>query len=208
MEILSRRIRKNVSAFSTMFACAPVLSLSNSSHSTRTIVDTDCEFLWAYKFRGFNLIMRASPTVAIEWLRGLTVWQSLLLVAACVITLNATGFCFYRLSFLSTTTLYEIAIANQSARIADFVEKGVSSPSEYLTKMPSCCSYGDYMTTGIAPSLGIFGWKSYAIRLVYRQSAAQVALAPNDGDFYEAFMEITSCGHVIRKTGQRIHKPT
>lgn len=152
--------------------------------------------------------MKVSPTGTIQWLRRLSVWQSVLLAVICVLALNATGFCFYRLTFLSTKSLFEIAISHQSSRIADFVEGRVSSPSEYLADKPDCCSYGDYMTTGIPPTLGVFGVKKYTIRLVYKQSASQIALAPNDGDFYEAFLEITSCGSVVRKTGQRIHQPT
>jgi hypothetical protein len=136
-----------------------------------------------------------------QWLHKLTAGESIALVVVIIVVLNTTGFCWYRLRWLAPNTLFTAAIAANAHKIADFTEGRVSTAEEYLAKHPYCCTFGDYSMFDLSPFQAPLGFKIYVINVIYRRSAADIARMPREGDFYDAYVEVSCCGHTFHTIG-------
>jgi hypothetical protein len=124
-------------------------------------------------------------------------------LVAAVATLNGTGFCYSRLGYLTSEELYEAAISHQADRLRELAEDG-SRAIDYVRSHPGCCavSHGTPFASSLVQDL--LGFKIILVHVAYQLSKAEIARAPQEGDFYEAYVEVKPCGGTIHSIGQRL----
>ena len=125
-----------------------------------------------------------------------------------VAVLNLSGFCFRKFSFLSEADLIERAIASRANEISDFADANVAVTSEsvraYVTRHPNCCAVTDRSWLPGNLLNDLTGFKSTLVRVDYALSKARVEGSPGEGSFFEALVQLSSCGEVVGSFGQRL----
>jgi hypothetical protein len=133
-------------------------------------------------------------------------------VAPCalVVGLNLSGFCYSRLSYLSSQELYKAAVLYQADKLAGMPEDPALREEyaiEYVRAHPHCCSILRNDPLGSSIFADLLGFKYFLTQVVYELSKAQIeAAAPDDSKIYEAFVEVSSCGKAIRGHGLRLQE--
>lgn len=120
-----------------------------------------------------------------------------------MLLLSLTGFCFSQLRYVPNRELFERAIAHQAYRIGDYSPS--DTPASYLDKHPNCCSIPDYQPANSFLNI-LLGQKLHHVRVVYRMPQEEIDKNPRAGEFYEAFVETTSCGRTFHAIGTSIAK--
>ncbi len=122
--------------------------------------------------------------------------------------LNASGFCFSKFRYLTEMEFVELGVSGRARYIADFPDGESAGSKEairaFVKAHPGCCfiSKDEALASGLFQNL--IGFKSTWVRVAYTLQKAELDKAPKDGDFYEAFVEVTSCGTITRSIGQRL----
>jgi hypothetical protein len=129
---------------------------------------------------------------------------------ALVASLNLSGFCYSRLSYVGSQELYKAAVLDQANRLAGMPEDPAlrdGYATEYVRAHPHCCSILRNDVLGSSIFADLLGFKYFLIHVVYELSKAQIeAAAPDDSKIYEAFVEVSSCGKAIHAHGVRLQE--
>jgi len=76
--------------------------------------------------------------------------------------------------------------------------------TEFVAAHPQCCSIVKSEALGSSLLADLFGFKYFLVRVVYALSNEQIEQAPSDGNFYEVYVEVSSCGTAMHTHGQRL----
>jgi hypothetical protein len=119
--------------------------------------------------------------------------------------LNAFGFCFQRFWLVSNREIVEQTILALSPRMADFPSNAQNPARAFLDAHPGCCyvTREDPRDASFLDNLS--GSKIAMVRLTFEMTAKEVARAPSEGKFYDAYVQVGSCCRVVRVTGMIVH---
>jgi len=118
--------------------------------------------------------------------------------------LNATGFCFHQLRYLTKEEFVDIALTSTGPRIADFPSDVENPARSYLMSHPHCCFVTPSGAWGNSLFENAIGWRTTVVRIAFPMKLEQIEQAPNEGAFYELFLMMDSCGDALDFTGQRL----
>lgn len=129
----------------------------------------------------------------------------IILVAAALLLLNVSGFCFSEKRYLADAEFIERALNYQARSIKELAgDDSRDAIASYLKNSPGCCRIEGsfFMDNTLLDKL--FGLKMTWVRIIHRLPDDKAAFSPADGAYYEAYIELDCCGRPIRVTGMRI----
>jgi hypothetical protein len=89
--------------------------------------------------------------------------------------------------------------------MAELVESSkIDDIRRFLRTHPDCCYVVRNSTFGSPVFLDLLGFKIIIVHVAYELSKAEIKRAPQEGDFYEAYVEVTPCGGTIHSIGMRL----
>jgi hypothetical protein len=100
-------------------------------------------------------------------------------------------------------------VQSQAGRLEgmpDDPSKQAAYAAEFVATHPECCSIDRSSPFGSSVFGDLIGYKFFLIRVLYRLSSAQLAAAPRDGEYYEAFVAVTPCLKAGHSIGQRLER--
>jgi hypothetical protein len=130
----------------------------------------------------------------------------LALGVAIIAALYLSGFCFSGLRYVSRSELIAQALLERARYIKGMPAHATRAQAlAYLRENPACCRV-EGANFFLANSLldRVFGLSTTWVRVVYRLTDERAAVSPADGEYYEAFVGISRCGHPVNAIGQRL----
>ena len=129
------------------------------------------------------------------------------ITCAIIAAFNVSGVCYLKPGFLSHQELYKAAVLRQENRMSGFPQDADSRDAyagEYVVAHPECCTIAKSDALGSSVLADLFGFKVFLVRVAYELSKAQIEYAPEDGTYYESYVEVSPCGRSIHTFGQRL----
>ena len=124
---------------------------------------------------------------------------------AALMLLNVSGFCFSEMKYVGDAEFVEQALIYRAGYIKELAsDNSRDAIAGYLKNTPRCCRIeGSSFPLNSTFTDRIFGLKTTWVRIIHRLPDDKAAISPADGAYYEAYVQLNSCGRPVRTTGQR-----
>lgn len=120
-------------------------------------------------------------------------WGCVTIIIATILTLNASGFCYGRVRWLSDKELIDAAVDHEISWRLRFKE--YKSRADFYSKNPRCCLIERFPSGGaMLPGFGssLLGFWNARVELFYKQSEEP----PHEGPYYDANVGVGACGEI------------